>query len=223
MVAAAMLAVMAQVQPAIDEHTPESRRTSIRARLGRSGAAVLVFDSRLRVLGGNPAGLDRFCAAAGRVEQERLVFADPGDAEALSAARRRLARDGLGEVIVKFESGGTRSPEFALLIGGRLGDNDEDATPSPEAYALAFAPDPPEGALGETLTRSFGLTPAEARLAVRLKDGLTLAEAAETLGVALNTARNQLRAIFDKLGLRRQSELVRALAQLAQLSAGVDA
>jgi DNA-binding CsgD family transcriptional regulator len=44
--------------------------------------------------------------------------------------------------------------------------------------------------------------------------GVDLRTAAEELGVARDTARNQLKAIFAKTGAHRQSELVELLAEL---------
>src|SRR5690606_33122681 len=68
-----------------------------------------------------------------------------------------------------------------------------------------------------------GLTPAEARLAARLRFGLSLKEAAEELGISVNTARNQLKSVFEKLGVNRQADLVRHLAELAVLAANMQA
>jgi pimeloyl-ACP methyl ester carboxylesterase/DNA-binding CsgD family transcriptional regulator len=69
-----------------------------------------------------------------------------------------------------------------------------------------------------TLRESFGLTPAEIRLAALLREGKTLKDASDELSVSINTVRNQLRAVFDKLGLKRQSDLIRALTELSQVS-----
>lgn len=55
----------------------------------------------------------------------------------------------------------------------------------------------------------FQLTGAETQLAIRLANGLTLEEAAVVLNIKRNTARAHLRAIFSKIGVRRQTELVR--------------
>jgi DNA-binding CsgD family transcriptional regulator len=68
----------------------------------------------------------------------------------------------------------------------------------------------------DLLRTTFGLTPAEARLACRLAAGSSLEEAAEALGIAKNTARMQLRAVFGKTRTRRQAELVALLARLAR-------
>jgi DNA-binding CsgD family transcriptional regulator len=63
----------------------------------------------------------------------------------------------------------------------------------------------------QLLMRLFGLTPAEARLAILLMEGETLAEAAEKIGITRNTAHSQLKAVFGKTGASRQSELVKLL------------
>lgn len=66
--------------------------------------------------------------------------------------------------------------------------------------------------LSGTMTRQvFGFTPSESALAMELANGLSLEEAANSLGVRRNTARAHLRAIFSKTGVRRQTELVRIM------------
>jgi DNA-binding CsgD family transcriptional regulator len=54
----------------------------------------------------------------------------------------------------------------------------------------------------------FGLTPAEARLALQLVAGETLRAAAAKLSITYETARTELKNIFNKTGTRRQAELV---------------
>jgi DNA-binding CsgD family transcriptional regulator len=60
----------------------------------------------------------------------------------------------------------------------------------------------------ELVKQLFDLTPAEARLALLLADGLTLDEAAEALEIRKNTIRAHLRSIFSKTGVKRQTTLV---------------
>ena len=77
--------------------------------------------------------------------------------------------------------------------------------------AAVFVRDP-EGraqAPHEVVQQMFGLTPAEAALAIQLANGLSLDEAAAALAITRNTARAHLRAIFSKTGVTRQTELVR--------------
>src|SRR5262245_2313490 len=54
----------------------------------------------------------------------------------------------------------------------------------------------------------FGLTPAEARLALQLVAGEPLRSAAAKLGISYETARTELKNIFSKTGTCRQAELV---------------
>ncbi|AKM29953.1 hypothetical protein AB870_07285 [Pandoraea faecigallinarum] len=68
-----------------------------------------------------------------------------------------------------------------------------------------------------TLKVLFGLSPAEARLAQALAEGRELAQYAQDANVATNTARTQLRHIFDKTGCRRQTDLLRLLHAIPAL------
>jgi DNA-binding CsgD family transcriptional regulator len=63
----------------------------------------------------------------------------------------------------------------------------------------------------EVLSALFDLSPAEARLVRTLLEGCGLRPAAELLGISLNTAKSQLKVVFDKLGCERQSDLVRVV------------
>lgn len=57
----------------------------------------------------------------------------------------------------------------------------------------------------------YGLTRAEASLVLQLMEGWALEEAAQNLHITRNTARCQLRSVFSKVGVARQSELLRVL------------
>lgn len=63
------------------------------------------------------------------------------------------------------------------------------------------------------VAQCFGLTRAEARLAVRLGSGVSLEEAAAGMEISIHTARSQLKSIFAKTGCKRQAELVALLLQ----------
>ncbi|HEY3951302.1 helix-turn-helix transcriptional regulator [Phenylobacterium sp.] len=63
----------------------------------------------------------------------------------------------------------------------------------------------------------FGLTPAEARLALALFEGASLAEAAETLQISRFTAQNHLARIFEKTGANRQAILIKLMMRAVGL------
>jgi len=147
---------------------------------------------------------------------------DPANLQILRDARRRI-ETAEGPVIVKLASGEADDPRFVYALeASRLSAAHAVTLPVksdiPGALALIV---PSHQALDEFwsgLRESFGLTPAEIRLASLLKDGLSVKEAAIELDVSVNTARNQLSSVFAKLGLNRQSDLVRSLTQLSSLS-----
>jgi DNA-binding CsgD family transcriptional regulator len=78
---------------------------------------------------------------------------------------------------------------------------------------LVFVADPDQQIKPATslLRECYGLTTAEARLAMPLIEGHSLKEAADICGVTHNTAKSQLKSIFVKTNVRRQSELVKVL------------
>lgn len=70
------------------------------------------------------------------------------------------------------------------------------------------------------LTDLFGLTRTEARLAALLGGGAALDAAAIQLGQTTGTARIHLKAIFRKMGVDRQQDLVRVLSGLVSQGLG---
>lgn len=66
----------------------------------------------------------------------------------------------------------------------------------------------------ELASKLFGLTPAEARLAVTLTSGLSLRDSAANQGITTGTARAYLIRIFSKTGTNQQSELVSLLKSI---------
>lgn len=64
---------------------------------------------------------------------------------------------------------------------------------------------------------AFGLTPAEAGVAVLVAEGASPEEVALKRGVGVATVRTQLRTVYGKLGVRRLPEMVRLLLELPRL------
>jgi DNA-binding CsgD family transcriptional regulator len=90
-----------------------------------------------------------------------------------------------------------------------------DAPQRATATLLICDPDK-ELPLPTTVLRElFGLTPAESRLALLLLHGMSLPETAEELGVSRETVRSQLRAVLQKTGAHRQSELIKLLVGMS--------
>jgi DNA-binding CsgD family transcriptional regulator len=60
-----------------------------------------------------------------------------------------------------------------------------------------------------TLRAAYGLTPAEAAVALHIIDGGDIASYATQAGVSPGTVRVQLKSIFAKIGIGRQAALVK--------------
>ncbi len=63
----------------------------------------------------------------------------------------------------------------------------------------------------ESLTKLFGLTPAEARLATKFCDGHSIKGCSESLGVSIETARWTMKRVMEKTSTHSQVELARLL------------
>jgi DNA-binding CsgD family transcriptional regulator len=72
----------------------------------------------------------------------------------------------------------------------------------------------PDHGAGAILGEYFGLTPSETRVLEDLLEGQTLSQTAMHLGIAASTAKTHLDHIFAKVGVSRQTELIRQAAQL---------
>ena len=90
----------------------------------------------------------------------------------------------------------------------------------PDAAVLLFIVDPANraGVPLAWIVDAYGLTPAEARVALAVSSGLTISEAAIRLGLSPNTIKTHLRKVFAKTGTNRQTELARLVASIGVLS-----
>lgn len=173
-----------------------------RAALDRTGAAGLGLDWLVigaagRVLAQSPGRADGFAAAGVRLRGDGgLGYADE--------MAEQVFRNGLARA----EAGGAafarRGPvHLAFQAGTYLG------TPAVTVWLRHM---PPFQAMPpDRLARALGLRPSEARLAARLADGETLAEAAAHLGWTIETARSTVKQVFARLGVTGQPGLMREM------------
>ena len=157
---------------------------------------------------------------------QSLRFHSPENQEALDQALRQARVTG-EQAVLKLERDSESGPCFAYVAPIRsFADiallSGLDVAGSGAGFVILFPAIEDTGRLMASIGRNFGLTPAELRVAARLRDGRTLKDVSEELDVSINTVRNQLRAIFDKMGLKRQSDLIRALTELAQVAGAVE-
>ncbi|NJO56462.1 MAG: helix-turn-helix transcriptional regulator [Rhodospirillales bacterium] len=106
---------------------------------------------------------------------------------------------------------GGRRPLSLLAIAA---DSDPMTRDFDDPAAIVFIGDPerPSEVDPKRLIRLYGLSRAEARVAVQLAKGQRLEQVAETLGLTYETVRKHLKQIFSKTFTDRQAELVRTLS-----------
>lgn len=89
--------------------------------------------------------------------------------------------------------------------------------PLAESRALVLILDPEQHPQPDTemLRRLYGLTTAEAAVAIRLIQGDGIKPIAESMCLSAGTVRTHVQHIFDKTGTHRQAELVRTLLAIS--------
>lgn len=195
-------------------------------RASRVGWVLL--SARGKVTAANLAAEGIMAGGLGRLRKgSELQFDDLSNTEALVRALAQAKNATAGQVILKLDRDGDEGPYFAYValakaLPAEVFSDLSVSAIDPAGYALIFPAVEETRKLWMSIRESFGLTPAEMRLAAKLREGKTLKEAAEEMSVSINTVRNQLRAVFDKMGLKRQSDLVRALGDLAQVAGAME-
>ena len=171
---------------------------------------TIILDQQSNVIGCNPI--------ASAILSER-------DGIALSGQRIVLGRAGLDGAFrafvkqVKDETDDARGHIFRVERPSGKRDLGIVARPidTPDflhagsAPAIALFIGDPERQLevtSDALRELFELTLTESRIAACLANGLSVQDSAERLGIAINTVRAHLRAVFAKTGVCRQSQLV---------------
>lgn len=140
-----------------------------------------------------------------RTRSGRLIAADPLVDRRLSAAIRSLASGEPGQPRALNIS---HDPWVDLLLTPAKPDPDSPAQ-GPAIVAYIQGDNRSLADRHEQLAELFGLLPSEARFALALSRGLSIAEAAESLGITVETARNYSKKVYAKMGARGQGDLIR--------------
>jgi DNA-binding CsgD family transcriptional regulator len=111
-----------------------------------------------------------------------------------------------------------RKPPYVVLIAPLNVDDNELASAAARVMVIIHDLTKRTAIDPQTLSDIFGLTNTEARLASAIAAGHSLESAAISLGMQVATARTHLKAIFTKLQVNRQQDLVRLLTNLASIT-----
>lgn len=154
-----------------------------------SADALAVEKGRLRVF-----GEDRSSARFNRMT-----------AEILEASRRgRLHKDAVYQL-----NDATGLPVYYIRVHGLIAASDD--ADEPAAIVTISDSNIARWLSEKSVAELFSLTGTEARLAIHLAQGRTLADYAATREISEYTARTHMRNIFAKLGVNRQNELIQLI------------
>ncbi|MCZ6616806.1 MAG: alpha/beta fold hydrolase [Gammaproteobacteria bacterium] len=154
--------------------------------------------------------------------QQQVVFANNASRASYEYAKQLLFSREQAPILVELSDSRSGQHRYGYLVVesdfpmaskfGRTG----------AVVALLIAQDEPSKKLRRVFQASFGLTASEAAVANSLASHLTLKETAVALGISVNTARNHLQAVFDKSGIKRQSDLVLVMTQMSVILAATE-
>ncbi len=178
-----------------------------------SGSAVVLLDRHGDVIRLNDAA-ERSLGPDLQIIRGRLVSRERAATAELDRALHRLVWAASPSALMPPISlpRSERRPLLAYPV--RLAGVSPDALAACQALVVLIDVEkrfqPPE----EALRSCFGLTRAEAKLASRCASGDALETVADELGIAKETARSQLKSVFEKTGVHRQAQFVALLSRL---------
>ncbi|MDC9825200.1 helix-turn-helix transcriptional regulator [Devosia sp. ZB163] len=140
-----------------------------------------------------------------------LAFADT-DAQKLVAAAMGQLRYELNPIIRSIPVRATEAESALVVHLVPIRRAAGDVFTRAEGLIVVTPVTMPEAPLTHILTGLFDLTPAEAKVARGIASGLNVEGLAELLNLSPATIRNQLNAVLNKTGTRRQAELTLLLS-----------
>ena len=190
---------------------------TVRSAIDAVSTAIILFDSAGRVLHANPSAQRILASGDGLIIKNGRILAQ-SNRESLTvqhlintdlAPNCQSTENEIGTAVVHRREGLPLEVLVTPLKSDRVLSGKHTA-----AAMFVVDPDQRVRPATELLEQLFSLTPAEARVAALLSDGTPVGEISETLGVSRNTLKTQISCVYGKIGINRQSQLVRLLMQL---------
>ncbi|WP_428928230.1 helix-turn-helix transcriptional regulator [Marinibacterium sp. SX1] len=189
------------------------------AVLDRVGNSVLVLDGRGRPLFANAAARQRMAAsrAMGLDRDGALSFRNTATQAAFHAGLARLLRADdtrlPGPFGVELDDG---MRVAATLDPFRIAETDSHPWTHPPAALLSLSDQSLDRVRTEQrLAALYGLTAAERRLVMHVAEDRSLSDVSDLTGVSMHTLRSQLKSVYGKTGINRQSQLTGLVHRMA--------
>lgn len=193
--------------------TLDAAQGTLESALARMPVACVLVNRAQMIIASNDAAQNLIAGHPGlAIRQDRLVVKSTAIAQRLDA----LIADGFRTLSTSQGDGGglvtlpgqEQAPIVISVTPFRRGIHVWHQHGGDTVAVLFYDPAQRRMANGEILQAMYGLTPAEARVAVLLSQGYITTEIADALKISVNGVKYHLKAIFGKTGVSRQSELV---------------
>ena len=197
----------------------KEREKALHANLNRLLIGLILFDKHLQPVYINPVAQSilKYHPAL-KLENGNIFASDYADTEkihnALSKAVSATTADYIDDMSTSL---GIKHPEctttLPVIISPMKGITQGFGPENVNAYAAMCLSDPERAypVEADKLVDIYGLTKAEAQVAISMANGLSPSEIAKMNNVQISTVRSQLKAIYNKIGVKTQAELVKTL------------
>ena len=183
----------------------------------RDGPPIVQVDGDERVIWASDKTLrlldafDGLTISAGKLRAQQPKWNPELQAAIARAGEKRHVWDS------GFSAGGNNQFHYPCILGDREGVLHCTVFVRDGMINVSFGDDALIGGRIETAAEIFAFSEAQKRLAHEVSNGLGLTDAAEALGISVNTARTHLTRIYAKTGVNSQVALVRMLKSMAAL------
>lgn len=184
------------------------------AQVTRQKRGMFLLDSQWRWVGGNPVAEHMVAGGWWRGKlMSRLEPAHPLTREAWQSMQRKLQTGTAQQVMAIHDKHGVLAAFASVHVYGTTAVSEH----SP-CYVMFVRPlhSPDTEAVNAQLMQIFGLTTAEAALALALRKHGDTAHAATAIGITEASARTRLQIVFEKTATRRQADLLLLIDALVE-------
>jgi len=192
----------------------KAERQALLAGFDQLVMGLILFDARGEVLYRNPMA-ERILAhhPALTASGSTIAATHPGERIRLRRLIRQAVETDPGDTVAGAVALGLHHPDGVNPLPILIRPLDGPFRGQGEARAALFLSDPEQSLplSPDVVSTAYGLSETEARVAVGIANSLSVKEIAGLHGVSHNTVRTQLKTIFQKLGISRQTELVKLL------------
>ena len=193
--------------------TPGSDASGVARSMGAAALdllpeAVLVVDGTGQVVGTNRSADDMLGRSDGLfLDHGRLATRVIHDTRSLAQAIARVSCGAETSEVLRISRGSGQLP-FMVTVASV-----PDTCGGRSSGTVLFVHDPMLNRVPEPswLSRVYGLTPVEGKVASALAAGQSLQDIADERGISIQTVRGHLKQVFSKTGTHRQGELVARL------------